>query len=90
MHASYNNSNIKSILFSDDFYMYCLAGDIKEPIEKVDVHDNTDVSFKELTETSGLFVYDLSRLVRSEKFEIYKLRSALVGINTLLSYSQFN
>jgi len=90
LQASYNNSNIKSIVFSDDFYMYCLCGAVSDPIVKIDGPDGTDVTFKEFTETSGFFVYDLSRLVRSEKFEIYKLRSALVGINTLLTYSQFN
>ena len=90
LHASYSDPKIKSVVFSDDYFMYCLAGDIRDPIKKSAAKDKTGVVCKEMTETSGFYIYDISRLVTSDKLELYKLQSAVVGVNTDLSVSQFN
>ena len=88
---AYVNPNIKSVLYMDDAYLYCLANEIKNPIEKHGKIKDEDVTIaKESKETPGLYVYDLARLVNEGQIETYKLQSALVGINTQVSFSEFN
>ena len=90
LQRSYEGTNIKSMIFSDDSYLYCIAGDMNDGIVKYDDAEDAGESMKEMNETSGFYVFDLSRLVKSEKLEIYKLRSAIGGVNTHLSMSQYN
>ena len=91
LQASYSDPKIKSVVFNDDYFMYCLASEIRDPIMKYTDKDiETGEVRKELTETSGLFIYDIRRLVTSDKLELYKLQSAIVGIDTDLSVSKFN
>ena len=70
--------------------MYCLADAVKNPISKIDNQENENTAFKDCKETSGLFCYDLYRLMNEGRLDQYKLASALVGINSNLSYSEFN
>ena len=39
---------------------------------------------------SGLFVYDISQLVTDSIVEIYKLNSALVGVNDVMAMSEYS
>ena len=71
-------------------FLYVLAKEVRKPISKIESNGKEDDHFKEVTESSGLYVYDLFRLVENEKIEFYKLATASVGINSLLSYSAFN
>ena len=90
LHASYNNTNIASILLIDDDYLYCLSYAAKKPIDKIEKDLDVHYGFKEFNHSCGLFVYDLHQLLKFEKIENYKLASALVGINTNLSYYDLN
>ena len=75
----------------DDSYLYCLSNAVTEPIEKYGKIKDEDVkTIKESSESAGLYVYDLARLINHGTMELYKLSSALVGINTSISYSEFN
>ena len=90
VHA-YVNPNIQSVLYMDDAYLYCLADAVTEPIYKHGNIEGEDVDLvKESTEAAGLFVYDLARMINHGSMELYKLSSALVGINNQISYSEFN
>ena len=89
-HASYNNTCIRSVVFSDDAYLYTLSDAIRIPISKIGKDDYIDEGYKESKESSGVYVYDLSRLVTQDKVEYYKLSSAIAGINSNLSFSEFN
>ena len=71
-------------------FIYALAREFRKPISKIDSDGNVIECFKEVTESSGLYIYDIYRLIKSGKLEFYKLSSASVGNNRVLSYSIVN
>ena len=72
--GAYSNPNIKSVLYMDDSYLYCLANPVTAPIQKYGEFADEDVTTaKSSPESAGLYVYDLARLVNDGIIELYKL-----------------
>ena len=58
----------------DDAYLYCLANPVTAPIKKYgEFIDEEVTTVKSSLESSGLYVYDLARLVNDGEIELYKL-----------------
>ena len=89
---AYINLKIQSIVYLDNAYLYCLCNPTRGEIEKhgeIEGEGIESVS-KNIDRVSGLYVYDLPRLVKDGVVELYKLQGASVGVNTNLDLSSYN
>lgn len=92
----YKNTAISEVLHIDDHYIYCLCDRSKLALTKETIDQSgkqTSVTAKGVyaqVRNTGLYVYDIARLICDDHVEIYKLSRALCGVNNVLDYSEFS
>ncbi len=88
--CAFLNSSVVKMLQIDDTYMYCM---LKASKKKYNVKRKGDKDAVEAIgifpreRVSGFFVFNIQRMFRDDKIELYQLSKAIVGVNTHLDYS---
>lgn len=81
---SIEGRSIRNALQIDQEWIYVLCDESYKWDNRSQSYSNVGIPSE-----SGLYVYDYSRLVQHGQVEVYKIRSASVGINTNIDYSDY-
>jgi hypothetical protein len=90
---TFENVSFKKIQYLDDAYLYALVDESSEPIKHtVFLKDKTKVPVVKYiphNQKTGLYIFDMSRLIKEQKIESYLLQKTTTVIRKKLEYSPF-
>jgi hypothetical protein len=83
------NTTIVKMIQIDDAYMYCMnkASDQKLMVKRKGKEEVKAIGIFPRKRVSGVFVFDMQRMIKDSQIELYQLSKAIAGINTHLDYS---